>query len=323
VRRFASTQEEADMLVRIAVLLLSCAASLAHAQPKPAFIYDQVLSTEFDESSGQITFGNYDLAFAPEGELDASIAVVNSENTIVATFPFFPRYMEQQGVFARANIRGPAELTLTEPGVYNIVFLVNGTPATRLPVVLEQTGDGDDPFNPDKTFQYDGLWRMYANITNATWKDEDWPVLNLWLGQRDMLDQEGRSEEFRVAMTRDGAVVAHTKSADNSIYAKHYQRKSIRLYHPHDEKRPQDARGFTKKGWYEDGSYELIVTRVADGAELRRFVYTAKDGKIAELPQSKLGHEPHMNYIVPRVRNGDTGYQFVEAVWIRQKPKQP
>lgn len=311
------------MLARIAVLLLSCAASLAHAQPKPAFIYDQVLSTYFDDSSGLISFGNYDLAFPPEGPLNASVAVVNSQNTVVASFPFFPEYMNREGVFARGKVQGPADVSLTEPGVYNIVFLVDGTPATRLPVVLEQTGNGDDPFNPEKTYQFYGLWQMYANITNATWKDEDWPTLNIWLGQRDMVDQDGHAEKFRVTMTRDGAVVAHTRSIENTMYAKHYQKTAVRLYKPHEDAKAANAIPFTKPGWYEDGDYELVVMRTADGKELRRFVYTVKEGKIVELPQTKLGHEPRLDYIVPRVRNGDTGYQFVEADWIRQKPKQP
>ena len=311
------------MLERIAVVLLACIAPLAPAQPKPAFIYDQVLSTYFDDSSGLISFGNYDLAFPSDGPLNATVAVVNSENTVVASFPFFPDYMNKDGAFARGKVQGPADVSLTEPGVYNIVFLVDGKPATRLPVVLEQTGAGDDPFNPEKTYQYYGFWQMYANLTNGTWKDEDWPTLNIWLGQRDMIDQDGHSELFKVTMTRNGEVVAHTRLIENSIYAKHYQKTRVRLYRPHEDSEAANAVPFTKPGWYEDGEYELIVARQADDKELRRFVYTARDGKIVELPQTKLGYEPRLDYIVPRVRNGDAGYQFVETVWIRQKPKAP
>lgn len=312
------------MFPRIALSLLAVVTSLASAEPKPAFIYEQLLDMYFDDTSGLIAFDTYDIAFAPEGSIDATVAVVSSDNTVIKSFPFFPEYRNSQGAFARAMVRGPADVSLTEAGVYNIVFLIDGKPATRLPVVLEETSSGDDPFNPEKTFSFYGLWQQYAHLTMGEWKGEAWPILSFWVGQRDMTDGESFTEPFFVSLTRDGEEIAHTKRTENVIRPKHYQRVTARLYEPHDEKATPNAVPFTQKGWLADGAYELVVTRGGDGKEIRRFVYAAEKGKIVELPQTKIGYEPSLDYIAPRVRKtGSTGFEFVEAIWIQQKAKKP
>lgn len=311
------------MLTRLAALLLAFTSSLSIAQNQPVFIYEQLLDTYFDDTSGLISFGTYDLAFPPDAPFNAAVAVVNSENTVVESFPFFPDYKNKEGAFARAMVQGPADVTLTEPGVYNIVFLVDGQPATRLAVALEQTSAGDDPFDPEKTYRFYGLWQVYAHLTMSEWKGEDWPILSFWAGSRDLTQQDAFTEPFSVTLTRDGETIAHSKKTENVIRNGHYKRLEVKLYEPHTEKETPNAVPFTRAGWIEDGDYELIVTRAGDGKEIRRFVYTAKDGKIGRLPQTDLGHEPRLDAIVPRVRKkGSTGFEFVEAIWLQQKPAQ-
>ena len=69
-----------------------------------------------------------------------------------------------------------------------------------------------------------------------------------------------------------------------------------------------------------DGDYELEVSRQSDGGLIRRFNFVVEDGKIKPLAASQLGHEPAIDYVVPRVlKRGSNRDEFVEAIWLKRK----
>ncbi len=318
-------------VVRSVLFLLALTAVSAHARaapalsgsaaaasaPPPAFTYDTLLNMYFDDENGLISITNIDLAFAPEGEINASVAVVNSDNTVVKSYKFYPDPRWRNGVFARLSEVGPADITLTEPGVYNIVFLIDGKPVTRLPVVLEQTSEGDDPFDPVKTYRFYGFWQLYGYLTMGEYGDKPVPDLNFWLGGRDL--PEGKDKDgYTATLKRDGEVVAHSKRTQGHFNDGHYKRTKIRLFHPHTERESPNALVFMLSDWTEtDGDYKLDITRKSDGKLIRSFTVTVKDGKIENLPATKLDFEPHIDYIVPRALDrGANTYGFVEATWL-------
>jgi len=308
---------------RIAALLalaLALAAASAWAQDRPAFLFEPLLDTYFDDSSGLIVFhaAPYDLAFPTKEPLNATVAVVDAGDTVIASFPFRERYLNRtdNGVIARAALDGTAEVTLTEPGVYNIVFLIDGTPVSRLPVVLERIEIGEDPFERETVYRYHGLWPLHAHITNGSWKGEDWPALTFWAGMRDFSEQ-AHQQAFFVEMKRNGEVVAHSRRSEGTFSYKHYHRVRVHLYHPHDDKSSANAVPVLRDEWMQDGDYEITVTRQADGATLRRFHYSARGGRIQPLPETVPGYQPAIDSRVPRVlKKGSSGYEFVEAIWI-------
>lgn len=300
---------------------LAFAWVLASARDQPAFLFEPMLDTYFDDRSGLIVFhaAQYHLAFPPDEPLNAVVAVVDDTDTVVASFPFQDRYSNRtrNGVIASVGVEGTAEVKLTDPGVYNIVFLVAGAPVSRLPVVLERLEIGDDPFERETVYRYYGLWALYAHITNDTWKGENWPQLTFWAGIRDF-PEKAHQQNFFVEMKRDGELVAHSKRAQGSIPYNHYRRVEAHLYHPHEQKYGYNAIPFPESEWTRDGDYEITITWQPDGALLRRFAYTARDGKIQPLPETLPDHQPAIDYRVPRViKKGSTGYEFVEAIWIK------
>ena len=299
------------------MVAVACVVSRADAAPQPAFIFDSVMQTYFDDESGTISFTEYDLAFAHEGELNAAVAVTDANGKVIKSFPFFSDYRWREGVFARTQVRGPAEVTLTDPGVYNIIFLVDGKMATRLAVILEQTGEGDDPFNPAKTYRFYGLWQVYAYLTMRRWDDQKHPRLTFWVGGRD-LPEDAEKDMFLVTLTRDGEVVGHSKRTQCYVASGHYKRVESDIYRPHAAGKEANAELVMADEWTKDGGYRLVVTRISDGAVIRRYGFTAKDGKIQGLANSELGFEPRIDYIVPRVKDRSTqNYKFEEAVWIK------
>lgn len=302
----------------VALCVVFVAASTAFAQPKPVFLFESMLDQiYFDDESGLVRFSDLNLAFAPDDGLNAAVVVVNAENTILQRFEFFPDYRLRDGVFATAMVRGPADFKLTEPGLYNIVCLIDGEMATRLPVVLEQISDGDDPFDPVKKFRFYGLWQVFGHLTIDEFDGGKFPKLTFWSGGRDLADGE-TSERFRVELKRDGEVVAHSKHTQGSIQRGHYRRTEITIHRPHEEREATNAPRSPLSDWTKDGEYELLVTRGSDGRLIRRFRFTAKDGEIVELPNTRLGFEPRIDYIVPRVPvRGVNTFTLERAIWIR------
>lgn len=305
---------------RHALLILLCLTTQAIAAPEPAFTYQSMLNMYFHNDSGMIRISDLDLAFAPEGQIKAAIAITNSENTVLKKFKFYPDPRWREGVFARLTEVGPADFTITEPGTYNIVFLVDGKPVSRIPVVLEQTSAGDDPYNPKKTYRFFGLWQVYSYLTMNTWKDQEFPELNLWLGGKDLPSGES-TEMFQATLKHQGKVVAHSKETQGFYHDGHYQLAQVSLFHPHSKREVPNAMPFLLSDWTKgDGGYALDITRRSDDKLIRSFKFTVQGGKIQPLAANKLDFEPHVDFIIPRVtKKGASKYGFVEAIWLKSE----
>ena len=283
----------------------------------PAVIFEGLMDSYFGQDDGFVVFGDYDIAFAPEGQVDAIVGVVNSDGEVLAQFPFYPDYKIREGVFGRIQVVGPADIQLTEPGLYTMVFVMDGEPITRFPFLLEQSGDGSDPFDPEKTYVFDGYWRTLAHITTGSVNDQPIPIFSVWLGGIDMSSPDTFQEFFEADLLRDGVLVAHAKKQTSSYGNGQFGRQEVIIYQPHDEKQAPNAIAFTMADMSVDGSYELNVSRVSDGAQLRSFRFEVSGGEIVPLPRTQLGYEPAPDYIVPRVtRKGSTVYEFEEVIWI-------
>lgn len=303
------------------LIALSWTTTICSAAPEPSVTFQSMLSNiYFDDESGVISIRDIDLAFAPQGEIKASVALVDSTNTVLASHGFYPDPRWREGVFARLTQVGPADFQVTEPGVYNIVFLVDGKPVSRLPVALEQTSTGDDPFNPDKTFRFYGLWQAYAFLRLGTLRDEPFPELNFWVGGRDLAEGDSK-DQYRVIVKRGEDIIAHSRRTQGFIADGHYEPTRILLYHPHEKKDTPNAEAFMLSDWTSlDGLLTVEVIRSSDDSIIRRFKVTIADGKVVNLSSTEIGFEPQMDYIVPRIHNrGGNRYEFEEAFWIKSE----
>ncbi|MEZ5597844.1 MAG: hypothetical protein R3E84_15900 [Pseudomonadales bacterium] len=307
-----------DRLFRVGCVVMSLLVGAATAAPPPAIDFQNVMDMYFDDSSGLIAFDDYTVAFAEGTTFNGLVAVVDSGGRVMGQHAFYPEFQNRDGVFARIRAVGPADVALSEPGVYTIVFVVDGQPATRFPVELKRLSGGDDPFTAGAGLVFDGYWRTLAHITEGRWKDQPIPVLTLWLGGLDLAG--GRRDSFFVTLRRAGAVVAHSKRALTTIQPGHFRRTQVQLFHPHEQKQEPNAPYFTMADLARDGDYDVAVTRASDGASLRTFGFTVKDGRVQGLHRSATGYEPRPDYIMPRVlRPGATGLEMIEATWIQRR----
>jgi hypothetical protein len=299
------------------ICLCVLAPAVTHAQQTPVFDFQNIMDTYFDDTNGLVSFQDYTVAFAPDGQFEGFVAVLDSDGNIVAQHAFFPDYVNREGVFARVRAVGPADVALDEPGFYTIVFVVGNQPVTRFLVRLEQTSAGDDPFNPQATFRFDGYWRTLAYFTTSSFRDEPIPELTLWMGGMDL--GEAQSDSFVVSLYRGGELLAHSKRRQALIRPGHFKRERVSLFYPHAAEDDANARFFTMRDLLTDGSYEISVTRASDGEALRTFAFSVADQEIVNLPRATLGFEPATDVILPRVlRSGATGLEMVEAIWIQR-----
>tara|TARA_R110002049_G_scaffold182041_2_gene349577 strand:- start:7361 stop:8308 length:948 start_codon:yes stop_codon:yes gene_type:complete len=303
-------------LINISLLLCTLFLFSVHADNSPAIDFESIMNSYFDDTTGLISFGDYRIAFAPEGKFNGFVAVLNAKGEIVAQHKFFEDYANRQGVFATIRTVGPADVTLTEPGLYTIVFVANDQPVTRFPVKLEQTSSGDDAFNPENTYRFDGYWRTRAHLTLKTYKEEPFPELTMWLGGKD-LDEGSNKDLFFATLLRDGEVVAHSKRTTGFISDGHFEPKYVSFYHPHEKNKEVNAELFMLKDWTIDGSYEISVARKSDGGKIRSYDFNVTDGKIQAMAASQLGYKPNTDFILPRVqKKGATSLEMSKAIWI-------
>lgn len=296
----------------------------AHAQqqqpPTPVVEFESALDTPFFDQSGVVRFDTYVIAFAPEGTIQGEAVVLGTDKQPMARFPFFAEYKAREGVFGKVQVQGPAEVQLSDPGIYNLVFLVDGKPVTRLPFAVE-VKTGDDPFNPQKTYKIVGLWDQFAHLTMNTVKDTPIPQVNFWIGGND-LPAGAAKDMFSASLYRDGALVAHSRKTQGHIAPGHYKRTNITLFQPHDEKNA-NPESFPLADWQADGTYELRITRSSDGAVLRNFRYTAANGKIQPMPRTEMNYDPRLDYITPRVvKKGTNVFEMTEAIWLDGSTKE-
>jgi hypothetical protein len=303
----------------VAVTLVLVAAPATAQKYPPTIDFESALDTYFDDSSGLISFNSSRVIFAPDGQFNGLVAVLDSDGQIVAKFDYYPDYGPKVGVYASVQAKGPADVTLTEPGLYTIVWVVDGQPATRLPVRLEKVSDGDDPFAPGATYRFDGYWRTTAYLAMDTYSGESWPVLYYWLGGKDLAPGERTGRPF-VKLYRDGDAVAHSRRTEGHFRQGHFDQTKATLFHPHRAGTEANVRPYLLDDWLVDGDYELRVTRQSDGATIRSFDFRVAGGEFEPHPRTVLGYEPRTDYIAPRVqRKGATALELTEAIWIQDR----
>ena len=306
-------------IVPTLIAALALLGSPAAAQGTPSVDFESILESYFDDESGLLSFTEFDLVLAPEGPCQLEVVVLDASSKELARHAAWEDYRWREGVFARVNMRGPADVRLTEPGVYTLVFLHDGKPITRFQFGLVQTGAGDDPYDPVKTYRFDGPWRMYGHITtHTTFKDERVPRFAVWLGGGDLPEGKDRGL-FTATLRRGDELVAHSKSTQGHIGPGHFERTEVTLFHPHERRAEANAE-VLRLADLADGEYALAITRQSDDVLLRDYRFSVKDGALVPHAKSAFGFDPAYDHIAPRVvKRGSNTYQHVEAVWMQSK----
>jgi len=307
--------------VSMIVLVVAVLSGPVLAQSQtPVVTFDDALNMWFSDDNGMVRFGDHTVAFAPDAPFNGMAKIADQQGNVLMEAEFWPDYQMSFQVFRVARIKGPADHQLTTPGIYQIAFFVDGKPVTRMPVALKQTGAGDDPFNPVKTYAFDGYWRTFAYLTFGEYKDEKTVTVNYWVGGLDLADPT-KGEMFIIELIHDGKVIAHTPRTQGHIAPGHFTWNKLSLRHPHEKGQEVNAPGFMHKDWVaSDGLYELRFRRQKDGQMIRSLDFKVEGGQIQQHPRCALDYQPRIDFIAPRVqKRGGNTFELVEAIWIQDR----
>ncbi len=283
-------------------------AGLPYAPPAaaqsypPAIDYTSILRTRFFET-GQISFGDVDIVFAPPPPADVGVSVRKADGTVIGQFGYFPDYVFADKAFARVRVRGPADVRLPGPGDYLIEFTVNGRPATRFPfTVRAAAAGGGDPFDPARGVQFDGPWRRLGFLITRQVGQSRLVDLVFWTGGADLPPPPSgpprRSPVGRrdcvAKLIRDGTLIGHSKRAQghpppHTLAAGPFGKESVihAFFAPHDA--AAGARGTgdffffipcSISSWPTDATRSAMIERQSDGGLLRAFRFAASGGRI-------------------------------------------
>ncbi len=286
------------------------------ASGAPAIGWDSILQTKIYEN-GYLGFNEYDLIFAPPGQVDANV-VIKSKKSEVAKFDFFPDYRYTQAVFGRIQPVNHSEYTFT-PGDYSMEFYVSGELATRVPFKVVADAPSGDAFNPEPTLRFVGPWQKFAYLTFKPFKDIEAVEFSFWAGSGDLPVGITRAP-VNARLTRNGKLVAHSKETQGMLDHEMARRHALPLFQPHERREEANVALLTKTDIEQNGTYKLTLELTETGEVIRSFNFKSKGGKLVPLPRTELGYKPRADYIAPRVgKIGSTTYEFIEAYWLEAK----
>ncbi len=297
-----------------AAITVACGSPDARSEDQgPTVGLDSILNSDIYDN-GFLGFSEYDLIFAPAGQVDAKVVVTNKSGE-VAQFGFFPDYRYSNGVFGKLRPQNHAETTLPA-GDYAMEFYVSGDVATRVPFSVEAGAVSDDPFNPGSKVTFTGPWQDFAYFTFIPNREIETSNLSFWAGASDLPDGETRGAIF-VKLTRNGKLVAHSKRNQGTLDHNLLRRHTMMLFQPHERNGEANAIAFSKADMEKNGKYKLTVELTDSGKVIREYEFKSAGGALSPHPRTALGYTPKADYIAPRVlKQGTTSYEFVEAFWI-------
>ena len=285
---------------------------------KPAMSLDSVMKTKIYDS-GLIMLKEMDLAFAPEGPVDAKI-VIRSSTGEATELGFFPDYRYTVAVFGKLQPQNHTRATL-KPGQYDYEVHINNEVVTKVPFSVEAGSSNDDPFNPKTTYKFVGPWQKYGYFLYSDFKDIQSVRLYFFAGASD-LPMGKKSAPVGVKVFRNGEMIGHSPETVGFLgndWLGHYE---LLLMEPHTRDTQYKTPPLPKTELEKDGKYKLEIYLKETGEVIRQFAFESAGGKMIPLPQTVLGYEPHVDYIAPRVvKPGSSTYEFVEAFWVADPTK--
>jgi len=308
----------------IGLFLVALTTTVNAESPKPAFDFEGLLLQKFHDKNGMLNVNDFLVGFAP-ATFKTELLIFNDQKEVVSRNAFYDDHAtnNRDGIWAYTRPQSPHQIRFDKPGIYQMVFMVDDQPVTRFPFRLIETSTGDDPFNPQKTFAFDGLWKRYANIRPREYDFKRTGTAleyTLWTGQLD-LAPGAKKDMFLAELVLNGKVVAHSKLHQGFIPNTHYRVHTVKLHQPHEKAKATDAPPYLLED-YADGDYTLRLSRQSDQHVLREYGFNMTGGKIAQLPQTQLNHEPHVDYMLPRSRNRSqrNRLEIDEVHWIYAAP---
>lgn len=287
---------------------------IARAQPGPVVEYSSLLEA-FDvrHHNGLLTLHRDHpivAAWLPNGA-KVEVAITRSGSAT----PIYRQPLEMSagyGVFSRLTGYHANEFYFTQAGAYEVTFLCNGAPMTRLPFSVFVKSDGDD-FNPRKFFYVQGEWDDWGFLHMPL--DESDPA-QVWCWARvvSMTETPG-AVRYTAEIRKDGDVIADCGDAFTSSHE--WQQFKFSMKYPENKGGAyMKSTELLERG---DGTYHIVMKH--DNKMHRVWKFEVVDGKPVRHARQASDHSPRTSYMIPRHAGiYDAGESAGNIVWMKRLP---
>lgn len=299
-------------------VFLILSASVATAQNyKPAIEFHSLMEMNFYENNGGFMVDNLQIVFPPAGLQKGAVIISRVGGGTVSTVPLRVDQPSLNNFTAFGMFRPdgvPGIATLNEPGDYVLSVQINGQAVTNLPFTLKREASSD-PFNPKTTFIREGPWRDLAFFSVKSGDNESHLEFCWWTSLREL--PAGTNRGMVTLHVMNGAQeVAATRSAV-VVTQSDWQYFHQQLVVPGTPVKWMTLPDLTRK----DGTYTVVAK--VNGQPFKSYKLEVKGGQVLRMPRNALEHEPHTDFISPKMVDVKTSssYTLRDLFWMTRVAK--
>ncbi len=298
-------------LLRAAAVLMLSIPSAHAADYKPAIEFASMLDMRFYEDDGSFMVDKLQLVFPPEGVEEIGFVIVDADNKVAASSRLRVEKWEEFPAFDGLRAIGPGFVKLQKPGKYTMAFRAGNQFLTTYPFTLHLY-EGGDAMNPIRKWYLDGYWPNVAYFSRPTDEPDAQLKFSWWTSQRDV-PGGGKGAKCTIHLVRDGQEIANGGSPV-IISSNQWTSFSRSLLAGNQH---FNLSMLTQR----DGDYSVDVKM--NGATVKSYALTVRDGKVEPLKFSQLGYEPSTSFVAPRridtsSRSGSS-YEMLDLWWVTRK----
>ena len=299
-------------ILALGVFLLS---SSAYAQEtKPAVEYRSLLNIPF-ETDGCFRINELQIVFPSPTSDHATLTISKDSGEEVASVPLHLQSYLKFPIFGTFVADSSEPVRIGKSGDFVLTIKAGEEVITRLPFsIIAETGD--DAYAPPKGFLRDGPWRDFAYLSLPAYGDNGDLRFNWWMSLRE-LPADITKPAVRIRLMQGYKEVA--RSTDVHVLTElDWQFFASELVKTKGRNKGPLTMGELGA---RDASYLLIVE--ANNIPIKSYRLEVRNGHLQRADQSRIGFEPHADFISPRfIETSDSGSSsqapVIDAYWLRR-----
>ena len=297
-------------------LLLPCSVGVRAQEHKPAVEFQSLMNLRFYEQSGGFFVDGLEMVFPPKDAADVRFEIRGEGGEVVASLPLRIESMHPFPAFGRLMPDGNSGMvSVGKAGKFTAGVYVGAEAATSFPFSITAEVS-KDPFNPKTDYAREGPWKSLAFFSALSESPEAHVNFHWWMNTRDQ-PSGAKRQETTVHILKGGQEIAQGNVAVICTETdwQHYRMEFVTTGAARKEYLPLPA--LTSR----DGEYRVVLKSA--GKQFRSHAFRVKGGALQGLERSRLEHQPHSDWISPRMIDIGSGssskYQITELYWMTRE----
>lgn len=303
----------------VSLLTVSSLASTAIAQNyKPAAELQSLLNMRFYEGDAGFLVEDVQIVFPPAGRPRGTFIISKASGEEVVNLPLRMEPFGNFPTFANLKPDGhPGNIKVSQSGDFVMTVKLGDEVITRMPFSLKEER-GNDPYNPQRRFVREGMWRDSAFISAPVDDPSGHIFFHWWMSLREVPVGVSRPLASlhllhgtkEIGTTRSGFLPS---TFDWGFFSKDLV-TVVNVPNPHY---------LTMADLTRDGEYTMVLKM--GGQPVKSYKFQVRGGQVQLPEQSRIDYEPHVNFISPRYIDTTSGtgsrYAMHHMYWVRKSAR--